>query len=678
MKRAPARILPLVSLLSFPLVFPSPAPAETVPQVVARDAAPLLSPQAESVEGATVTTGHITLNLTHGTLVPVMAGKERIGFFFAGQGSWTYLSECPDEFAVLRRNISAATGWKHAESPGKITITDTFDNVLWVAPGAALPPGTPATAASSLAGTFRKHQDSFARYREDSLAQRVAYLEMEAPEAPFAWGEFSGGKNEDLYLLDGVEERSESLSVLTKSDFDSANAPWEWFALPVSQQPIGRAFRENPPYPVVLTDVEPRIEADGEHAKISVAETFLVNERRADALRLDLQSRVFAGTSVDQRPENLLKVTAADGSEIPFDHSNDHLLLKLLNPVLQGSSITLHFDLEGNILWRPEGDNYWLLGIEPWFPQPPQFGAAHFTWACRLKVKKPFVPILNGMPAGHSQEGDWNIASSKFDRPIFYPVVMAGKYSVDEETIDGRHFRVASYAYHNARASKHLSTLASQIIKYYETFLGPFPWPEFTIIEMDSYGYGVAPPATMFITREAFSPHEDELTKFFSQGLNERFGHEIAHQYWGNQVGWRGGQEEWLSESFAEYSAALLIRQMKGKSAYKSLVGTWLGMANDTKDHATIPTANGILGERGFFDRTNLLYGKGPYLLYALNQELGDNTFLTAMKTYQTNLAWRSGSTALFENLLEFLTKKSWSDFFDKYYWGTAIPKVKD
>ena len=40
------------------------------------------------------------------------------------------------------------------------------------------------------------------------------------------------------------------------------------------------------------------------------------------------------------------------------------------------------------------------------------------------------------------------------------PVVMAGKYHIDDMQKDGRTFHVASYAYSNKRASEHLDALA--------------------------------------------------------------------------------------------------------------------------------------------------------------------------------------------------------------------------
>ena len=40
--------------------------------------------------------------------------------------------------------------------------------------------------------------------------------------------------------------------------------------------------------------------------------------------------------------------------------------------------------------------------------------------------------------------------------------------------------------------------------------------------------------------------------------------HEVAHQWWGQAVGWRNYHEQWLSEGFAQYFAALYAQHQRG------------------------------------------------------------------------------------------------------------------
>ena len=227
---------------------------------------------------------------------------------------------------------------------------------------------------------------------------------------------------------------------------------------------------------------------------------------------------------------------------------------------------------------------------------------------------------------------------------------------------------------------KQLTNLAFGIIEFYENFLGPFPFPEFNILQINEYGFGRAPPGVMFITNEAFNPLMGEENQFFSQGANERFAHEIAHQYWAHVVKMPSAEEQWLTESFAEYSAAVFLKEFKGQSTYDHLVRHWKLRASDATAVCPIPLANRVRVEsdfrQQFLIRTGLIYDKGALLLAALHKELGDQTFLTFLKSYQKTFRWKFGSTKTIEGLLQFLTKKDYTPFFEANYWGTGMPAI--
>jgi aminopeptidase N len=183
----------------------------------------------------------------------------------------------------------------------------------------------------------------------------------------------------------------------------------------------------------------------------------------------------------------------------------------------------------------------------------------------------------------------------------------------------------------------------------------------------------------MFITAEAFNPIGDQLNEVFSRGINERFAHEIAHQYWGHVVKMPSIQEQWLTESFAEMCAGLLIRDLRGKSDFRGLVATWKGRAKQAADIAPIPLANQISNEgdprSAWLDRMYLLYFKGPWLLNCIREQVGDHAFEVFLRSCQSNLEWKFGSTQIVERVLEAVTKKDWKPFFDEYYWGTRMPE---
>ena len=44
---------------------------------------------------------------------------------------------------------------------------------------------------------------------------------------------------------------------------------------------------------------------------------------------------------------------------------------------------------------------------------------------------------------------------------------------------------------------------------------------EFTIVEVNTWGFGQAPPGLIFITKEAFNSTASDVARFFSAGLND-------------------------------------------------------------------------------------------------------------------------------------------------------------
>jgi aminopeptidase N len=76
-----------------------------------------------------------------------------------------------------------------------------------------------------------------------------------------------------------------------------------------------------------------------------------------------------------------------------------------------------------------------------------------------------------------------------------------------------------------------------------------------------------------------------------------------------------------------------------------------------------------------FAIRTGLIYDKGALLLATLHKELGDDMFLTFLKSYQKSFRWKFGSTKTVAGLLRYLTKKDYAPFFAANYWGTGMPR---
>jgi len=631
-----------------------------------------LATEVANVTNLTFTVGHVKLELASGSAANVLAGTERAGIFFKGKGTLRYESVEATELSLVSYNVRKSSDQNYSGDASHGVVTGSFDELLILSANVPLP-ALSGSGGAALADDFARHSERFARNRDVPSSHAVVLHKLAFPQKKFVEAQLAGGGDDLVYRYDEGENADESLQKLRSLDVPDATIKRWLLPVTLSRQPIGRDHRAVRPSPYLLTAIDFTLIGDGENAKLIMTET-ITRGAGQNAIHFSMNDIAIAKLGTAPRRYTVNSVKDAGGRALPFDHDKESLLVGLEG--VSGDTIKLTFDISGDFLYRPGGDNAWQLGTDSWFPQP-DLGGQYYTVHSIVKVKKPFIPLAPGKTVARTVEGDYNVVENVLDMPVQFEVVHAGKYETFEDTRGSVTIRVASYAGRNDRAAKQLTNLAFSIIDYYQFFLGPFPFPELNIIQVNSFGYGQAPPGTLFITNEAFNSMLGDANRFFSEGINERFAHEIGHYYWGHVIKMPSSEEQWLTESFAEYSAALALKKYQGKAVYDRLVAGWKLRAKESTGVAPIPYANRIAGDpmTAFQNRFGLLYAKGPYLLYTLHKELGDDQFLTFMKSYQKSRRWKFTSTAEAASLLQFITKKDCLPFFEKYFWGTAMPE---
>jgi len=635
--------------------------------------------EGKTVSAFKVNVGHMNIVLDQGTVAPVMAGDQQVGLFLAGGGTFTYETVNKDELTALRYNA------KHADlavppSTDKLTIREQFKSVLLR--GNGLPEVTGA-AASAPSGPFNESRELFAREFWAEPSEHLFVLQaLNAPAARVVRADVQGVDRPYVYVYDDAWAHDESLALLRRPQYRLMGAKWaNWlFSTPLSEQAIGRDNRKMAAPNVKLTDLDVTlVNTDGDDAKLTIVETLVPQGRAASALQFAQYNDYYYDVERKPRHYNVRSITDDKGNKLAFHHDRDTLLVGLAQPAPAGTAVKLTFEIDGDILYRPEGSNYWELGIEQWFPML-RFNEMMFRYHALLKVKKPFQVFTSGKTLRRETEGDWNVLESKLDQPVTYIAILAGKYQYDEETKNGLTVRVASFIVKNQQAYKSLRSIAFAAAELYPRFLGPFPFDEITIIERNSLGWGQAPAGLVFITKEAFMPKHDDANDYV-EGINLRIAHELAHMYWGSAVVAESSQDTWIQEAFAEYSSALFMKDAGRPGDYTKAFVNWKADAKDATNISTIPMANRLVNEgdplASILARNNLIYAKGAILLAALHKELGDEQFLTFLKSYQKSFKGKYGNTAMVMGLLQFLTKKDYAPFFEQYFYGTAMPDVK-
>lgn len=627
----------------------------------------------------TIQVGHAKFSLD-GRIATLQHDGRNYGLFFQGRGSLKYQSAFEPEKPVMKKNLAEMTPVKVSEAGEGNLVEVDFTSARFLASGIALPEGMAGEGSAPPTAPYKAHQDHFRGVQNYDPIQLLVFQLLNGGQRPILVAELSRAGQDWLYRYDSVQTHEEELSWLEPDKSGRIEIKGRLETIRISRQAIGWDIKKGPaPLDFIIRELDVDLRTkDNRQVQFVVKESLSIEANNVQCITFGLMNGFL--TETDTRQLKVTRVSDESGKELPFEHINNRLLLNLGQPYARGSVLKLRFEYEGDFLYRPGGDTYWELGVrEFWYPSSLPYDGELYTFHGTVRTTGEWISFLPGDTLRRQKDGDWNLVETRTEKPICFATILGGKYFVDDETRDGITIHLASYAFKVGVAKKPLLDQAFNVIRYYQSFLGPFPFKEFLIVEKNQWGYGQAPPGMMYITKEAFNQHMD-WAQYFRLGIRKRYAHEIAHQYWGTVVKMPSPEDQWITEAFADYCAALYERDYKGQGQFDQSASYWKSNAKDVTDKAPIPLANDLHIKSDYdnmMNRTNLLYSKGPNLLLALHQELGDTQFLIFLKSLQTNFRWRFLSTARVADFLKFMTKRDYTDFLNHYYWGLEIPPTK-
>jgi len=226
-------------------------------------------------------------------------------------------------------------------------------------------------------------------------------------------------------------------------------------------------------------------------------------------------------------------------------------------------------------------------------------------------------------------------------------------------------------------------TVVKSLEFFQETF-GPLPLKELTVVPVDrDYSQGFLG----FLTLSKYQIYYGKPDSPY--GFDDRRGiiaHEMAHQWWGNLVGWSSYRDQWISEAMASYAAMLYSRKELGLSRAKirGLTSGWSqALGRTTADGRTLESIGPVtLGHRlsstkapaAYFP---IVYLKGAMILDMLSRYFRDeDLFPILMKEIVKAAANHAISS---EDFMAAVSKLSGVDldwFTRQYVHGTGIPDI--
>ena len=230
------------------------------------------------------------------------------------------------------------------------------------------------------------------------------------------------------------------------------------------------------------------------------------------------------------------------------------------------------------------------------------------------------------------------------------------------------------------RAREMMGT-AAELLRFYSSLIGDVPYDALSIavVEEETPG-GHAPGYFVMINNpppiSQLSFRGDPAT--FS-GFPEFFlAHELAHQWFGQAVGWKNYHEQWLSEGFAQYFAALFARERRGESAFRDVLKQFRRWSLDASDQGPVYLGyrlGHIKNEPRVFRA--LVYNKGAAVLHMLRRLVGDDAFFRGMRRYYADNRFKKAGTNDFQAAMEEETDRDLDRFFQRWIYDVPIARLR-
>jgi hypothetical protein len=422
----------------------------------------------------------------------------------------------------------------------------------------------------------------------------------------------------------------------------------------------------------------------------------------------------------------------------------DSLIVFLPKPPAPGSTFKLHFRYTGNVI-EDAGNSVLFVGArESWYPH---YGDASefafydltFHWPKRLRL------VATGTKSPEREEGDWRVATWKTEIPVPEAGFNLGEYassslSSENRTIDvyankqleeflrsrltaptpsedsSRHSSIMrpkmgddipAIPPNPAAFLKQLAREIDASIRFYELYSGPFPFRNLGVSQIPG-AFGQGWPGLLYLSTFSYLPDEAQYRAglgptgraFFSDVVPF---HEVAHQWWGNVVGWSSYRDQWIDEAMAEYLALQFADSQKSQ---EHPLNTWLAHYRkrlitkaEGEDRAPADIGPVIAGRRLISSRSPdaynvVVYAKGAWVMHMLHEMLRqpaangkdpDARFIRLLHTLVSKYARKALTTADLQREVEAVMTprmdleggRSMEWFFDEYVRGTGIPHYK-
>lgn len=405
--------------------------------------------------------------------------------------------------------------------------------------------------------------------------------------------------------------------------------------------------------------------------------------------------------------DTLLTVSevAVDGVAVPagrWANPEGRMTVQLAGPLAVGKTAQLRIAYAGRPRVAPnppwDGGFVWATAPsgEPWIATAVQPEGCDLFWPCidhplaepgrvdlHITVPSNLSAPSNGKFLGTVDHGDgWTTWNWSAANPNTYAIALnIGPYVEVRADYRSRFGNVIPMSYWRLRSDDPAKVAAlfaqfTPMLDFYEATVGPYPFGDEKM--------GVVETPHLGMEHQTINAYGNGY-RLDGKGYDWLLHHELAHEWFGNQMTNRNADDMWLHEGLGSYMQPLYLRWLHGERMMQAeLLEQRRGLINE------FPLVSGQ--ERSedevYQGRTGPgldLYNKGSQIAHSLRMLIGDAAFFRAVTRLVYGTATprpgqfrpRNATTGEFLALLNEEAGRDLGWFFNGYLYQAALPDLR-
>ena len=395
---------------------------------------------------------------------------------------------------------------------------------------------------------------------------------------------------------------------------------------------------------------------------------------------------------------------SVDGQTVSdWSNPEGRMTVPLPRPLAAGQSATLRIAYSGHPRVAPRapwsGGFVWSAapGGEPWIATAVQGEGCDLFWPCidsplaepgrvdlHITVPTGLSAPSNGRFLGTQDRGDgWTTWNWSAAQPNTYAIALnIGPYTelkTDYRSRFGNSFPMSFWHLNSddpARAAALFAEFPTQM-DFYESTVGPFPFSDEKM--------GVVETPHLGMEHQTINAYGNQY-RLDGKGYDWLLQHELAHEWFGNQMTNSNADDMWLHEGLGSYMQPLYGGWLHGDRYMQTeLAEQQQGLIN------RFPVVSGELKSEGeVYDGEvgpgNDIYSKGSLIAHSLRMLIGDEAFFRAVTTLvygrpdprPGNFEPIYRSTPDFLRIVNDVTGRDYGWFFRGYLYQAALPVLNE